>query len=765
MYKLQMKNHFKPNRSKYKSRMGDTKRNQFKEEPVVEEEELFDLEKLPECQIFRLKPHEKNFKRQGFLANFHEVLIQDEEESTISALMLSVLDSSGEWFTCYVKCEPYFYLKVRPGSEVEMMNLLDRKYEEFISKIIIVQKQDLDLMNHLSGIQSTYLKIFFKTTKNHWKVRRELQRIVRRNRFQKTNKSFLSGRGIGQLNNFNNEQNSGKAKNYGLSDHKMMKQIEDIREHDINYVVRVAIDKQLRCGKWYNIICKNGFVMSIENEPTLLETPELGILAFDIETTKQPLKFPDSEIDEIMLISYVVDGEACLIVNRETISKDIKEFNYAPYKDIDYDIVIYNEPDEKATIEKFFEEIRKSRPMVLTTFNGDNFDWPFIEDRAGFHRINMKESIGIERYSNDKRVLLSKKFLGEVIFTHLDCYHWVKRDAYLPQGSHGLKKVTKAKLGYNPIEVDPELMVPLARSDPQRLCEYSVSDAVATYHLYKKHIHDFILALCSIVPLNPEMVLRHGSGVLCENLLMAQAYQENIIFPSKKNNKKMKFYKNHPIDTETYIGGFVQCINEGVYRSDIETNFKLSADHYAKLINECQEVFDFFITHESNFEIEDIENYDEILEDMKSKLWDLQKIAQNNEDKKMLPLIYHVDVAAMYPNIILTNRLQPTAIVNDKICCNCIFNKKENDCKRKMGWEYKVTYFPISKKEYEVIEEEKYQVHYKERKQEIEKAVKMFANKNYKRVRETKIEKREDTICMRENSFYVDTIRDFRDRR
>lgn len=28
-----------------------------------------------------------------------------------------------------------------------------------------------------------------------------------------------------------------------------------------------------------------------------------------------------------------------------------------------------------------------------------------------------------------------------------------------------------------------------------------------------------------------------------------------------------------------------------------------------------------------------------------------------------MPLIYHLDVAAMYPNIILTNRLQPSSIV------------------------------------------------------------------------------------------------------
>ena len=50
---------------------------------------------------------------------------------------------------------------------------------------------------------------------------------------------------------------------------------------------------------------------------------------------------------------------------------------------------------------------------------------------------------------------------------HLDACAWVRRDSYLPQGSQGLKAVTKAKLGYNPLEVDPEDMVRFAREQPQ----------------------------------------------------------------------------------------------------------------------------------------------------------------------------------------------------------------------------------------------------------------------------------------------------------
>lgn len=38
-----------------------------------------------------------------------------------------------------------------------------------------------------------------------------------------------------------------------------------------------------------------------------------------------------------------------------------------------------------------------------------------------------------------------------------------------------------------------------------------------------------------------------------------------------------------------------------------------------------------------------------------------------------MPLIYHLDVAAMYPNIILTNRLQPMAIVDSvRVISSCV---------------------------------------------------------------------------------------------
>lgn len=47
----------------------------------------------------------------------------------------------------------------------------------------------------------------------------------------------------------------------------------------------------------------------------------------------------------------------------------------------------------------------------------------------------------------------------------------------------------------------------------------------------------------------PDEVLRKGSGTLCENLLMAEAFSRNIIFPNKQIENFEKFYKGHLLDT------------------------------------------------------------------------------------------------------------------------------------------------------------------------------------------------------------------------
>lgn len=68
-----------------------------------------------------------------------------------------------------------------------------------------------------------------------------------------------------------------------------------------------------------------------------------------------------------------------------------------------------------------------------------------------------------------------------------------------------------------------------------------------------------------------------------------------------------------------------------------------------------------------------------------------------------VPLIYHLDVAAMYPNIILTNRLQPSAIVTDTECAACDYNSLDKRCLRPMEWVWRGESYMINQSEYNLL--------------------------------------------------------------
>ena len=64
----------------------------------------------------------------------------------------------------------------------------------------------------------------------------------------------------------------------------------------------------IRVGLWYTAKAASNGTVSLSRRPDLVHRPEPTILAFDIETTKLPLMFPDVTIDSIMMISYMIDG-------------------------------------------------------------------------------------------------------------------------------------------------------------------------------------------------------------------------------------------------------------------------------------------------------------------------------------------------------------------------------------------------------------------------------------------------------------------------
>ncbi|KAK1251611.1 hypothetical protein MKX07_007090 [Trichoderma sp. CBMAI-0711] len=716
--------------------------------------------------------YESGKKKEGWLVNVQPTSVEDERiPGGRAALDCYFIELDGSTFKATVEYDPYFIIAVKKGRESEVEEWVKRVPGGGAVKAIRrIEKEDLSMPNHLMGYRRTFIELRFANVNDLMAARRDILPIAEKN---KKNMNAMDAYAEVATNNgnfdlFDNDLRDDE-RNTSTSISEASDFIVDIREYDVPYHVRVMIDLDIRVGKWYFVEAKHGVTKVTVNEGRSLPADPV-VMAYDIETSKLPLKFPDAATDQIMMISYMIDGQGFLITNREIISEDIGDFDYTPKPEYPGPFMIFNEPDEKSVIERFFLHIKEARPTVIATYNGDFFDWPFVEARASVNGIDMYHEIGWKKDSEDQYKCSYS--------VHMDCFHWVNRDSYLPQGSRGLKAVTVAKLGYDPDELDPELMTPYASERPQTLAEYSVSDAVATYYLYMKYVHPFIFSLCTILPLGGDDVLRKGTGTLCEMLLMVQAYQQEIVLPNKHVTPKEAFWDGHLLDSETYVGGHVESIEAGVFRSDIPVNFAVDPGAVDELLRDLDNALKFVITVEEKKSLDDVTNYDEVKQQIMSKLLNLKETPNRNER----PLIYHLDVASMYPNIMTTNRLQPDSMISESDCAACDFNRPGKTCDRRLPWAWRGEYIPAKRDEYNMIrhalENEKFpgktpkapprtfqQLSADEQANLVRKRLQLYSQKVYHKIHDSTTIIREAIICQRENPFYINTVRDFRDRR
>ncbi len=91
-----------------------------------------------------------------------------------------------------------------------------------------------------------------------------------------------------------------------------------------------------------------------------------------------------------------------------------------------------------------------------------------------------------------------------------------------------------------------------------------------------------------------------------------------------------------------------------------------------ELIDSLDDDLRYAIEVEGKLALGDVENYEEVRGAIKEALEGLRDTPNREE----CPLIYHLDVAAMYPNIILTNRCEHTWRADGKqsTCIEGIFS-------------------------------------------------------------------------------------------
>lgn len=227
---------------------------------------------------------------------------------------------------------------------------LMKQYEGMIVRVTRDRKEDLDLPNHLMGHRRLYLQICFRNVSDLLNVRRDLLPLAQANGAKRDAVDAYAEVVSASVGASMDVELEGEWAALGASSSKGRDQdpreaIIDIREYDVPYYLRVAIDNDLRVGLWFIVTFNEGHP-SFKHNVEHVKRPDPVVMAYDIETTKAPLKFPDQAVDQVMMISYMVDGQGYLITNREIVGEDIEDFEYTPRDGYDGPFTIFNEPDE-----------------------------------------------------------------------------------------------------------------------------------------------------------------------------------------------------------------------------------------------------------------------------------------------------------------------------------------------------------------------------------------------------------------------------------
>ena len=69
--------------------------------------------------------------------------------------------------------------------------------------------------------------------------------------------------------------------------------------------------------------------------------------------------------------------------------------------------------------------------------------------------------------------------------------------------------------------------------------------------------------------------------------LQVEAFRSNVVCPNKHTDGADRLYKGRLLATETYIGGKVEALESGIFRSDLPCQFRMQPDAYQGLIDRC----------------------------------------------------------------------------------------------------------------------------------------------------------------------------------
>ena len=387
----------------------------------------------------------------------------------------------------------------------------------------------------------------------------------------------------------------------GATGDKSIRNIIETWESDIKYYENYLYDRSLIVGKYYEIvdgkikphdleisdevkialksllwdkvdsdmmIDPKEFKECITNWAELLNQPipKIRRLSVDIEVEAEIGRIPDPKIAEkkITAIGFKgTDGFGQVFVLRTDDTEEGKN-----ELDENVKVVFYEKDKEKEMIFDAFK-IMDEFPFVLT-YNGDDFDLPYLYNRA--------ERLGIKKVDNPLYMMRDSATLKRGV--HLDLYRTLSNRSFQIYAfsqsytDFSLNSVSKALLGKEKIDYG----IDLKDLSLYQTANYCYNDALITYELTSFN-HDLLMNLLVIIARIGRMpiddIARLGVSQWIRSLLYYEHRQRNALIPRREDLQRRSegVMSDAVIKDKKYRGGLVVDPKEGIHFDVVVMDF------------------------------------------------------------------------------------------------------------------------------------------------------------------------------------------------
>jgi len=372
-------------------------------------------------------------------------------------------------------------------------------------------------------------------------------------------------------------------------------------ESDIKYYENYLYDKKLIVGKYYKII--EGEIKQVELEisdevkialKSLLwdkvdsesmvdpeqfkkfisewadllnqPIPKLKRLSVDIEVEAVVGRIPDPKVAEKKVTAIGLKGtdgfDQIFVLKTEGTEEGTNEL------DQNIKIEFYDLDDEKKMIQDAFDII-KEFPFVIT-YNGDEFDLPYLYNRA--------DRLGIKKSENPIYMMRNSATLKEGV--HLDLYRTFSNRAFQiyvfsqKYTNFSLNSVSKALLGKEKIDYGLEF----DQLTLNQTANYCYNDALLTYELTSFNndlLMNMLVIIARIGRMPMDDIARMGVSQWIRSLFYYEHRKRNCLIPKREELERRSegVMSDAVIKDKKFRGGLVIDPKKGIHFDVVVMDF------------------------------------------------------------------------------------------------------------------------------------------------------------------------------------------------